>query len=466
MSNYQLGGDYKPILQHLDQTIGYFTNKHKGWPEPAPEDPGEIEIPADLVAKTQALDLVLQPGPVSHIMGRAGCGKSYLIKEIAETLESLGKNFALVAPTGIAAMQIGGTTIHSFFRIPLHVVTAKDILKQRKTDQFCNLDILIIDECSMVRADVLDGIDLCLRHHTGDSRPFGGVKIVLVGDSFQLPPVLCEEETDAFFALGYRGPHFFQAHVLEDMEIKFLELKTSFRHNDPAFLEMLDCIRLKQNLDRVLPEINSRVGQSPEGGPALLTLTCRREAARLINQFEMSRLPGPYAEFKGEVIGSFRFQEDYKLPVPKVLRLKIGARVMFARNHPFGLWSNGTIGTVRNLSQHEIEVELETLRPGERLKVPMASWGDFRYRFDPFENRLVPVQVGWLKQFPLLPAWAITVHRSQGCTLDRVKLDFGGGAFAHGQAYGAIRDQRPKLHAYHEIWSVLARLQKRSRLRR
>ena len=383
-------------------------------------------------------NLISKSGSIFHIMGRAGAGKSYTIRALVEKL-SHTKNVAVVAPTGTAALQIGGSTIHSFFRFPIHIINKSHILSQPRNDLIGSLDILIIDECSMVRSDLLDAIDCSLRYHTGDSTPFGGVKIVLVGDPFQLPPVLLLEEKKVLVAAGYRGSNFFTAKIFEDIELDFFELQSAYRHSDPDFIELLDCIRTRRNLTDVLKKINSRVGSPPVNGAALLTLTAHRQTARLINENEMNKLPGKAVTLIGEAHGSFCPNIKYplrdRLPVPIELRLKSGARVIFVRNDRFHRWTNGTLAVVTVVSPNKLIVRLETGNTGEEHEVGRECWEEFGYEKDPFTNKIQPSLSGIYRQYPILPAWAITVHRSQGATLDRTRCDFGGRAFVPGLAY-------------------------------
>ena len=372
------------------------------------------------------------------IMGRSGSGKSYMIRHLVEKLTPK-KNVAVVAPTGTSAMQVGGSTIHSLFRFPIHIIDNSHIISQPRNDFLGGLDVLIVDECSMVRSDLFDAIDCSLRYHSGNSVPFGGVKIVLVGDPFQLPPVILPNEEKVLIAYGYRGSHFFQAKIFNDVELDFFELQTSHRHSDLDFIELLDCIRTQRNLAAVLKKINTRVGIPPESGAALLTLTAHRETARFINENEMNKLPGLPVTLIGEAHGSFcpntKFHRGDRLPVPINLRLKPGARVIFVRNDRFHRWINGTLAMVTEVSSSRLVVRLETGNIGEEHEVGRECWEEFRYEMDPFTNKIQPSISGIYRQYPVLPAWAITVHRSQGATLDRTRCDFGGRAFVPGLAY-------------------------------
>ena len=386
----------------------------------------------------QIENLVRYSGTVTHIIGRAGSGKSYTIRQLIDKI-SPEKNIAVVAPTGTAAMQIGGSTIHSLFRFPIHIANENQIRSQPRSDFLGSLDVLIVDECSMVRADLLDAIDCSLRYHSGYSEPFGGVKIVLVGDPFQLPPVLLPAEKKVLVAAGYRGSHFFHAKIFEDIELDFFELQSAYRHSDPDFIELLDCIRTRRNLTDVLKKINSRVGSPPVNGAALLTLTAHRQTARLINENAMNKLPGKAVTLIGEAHGSFCPNIKYplrdRLPVPIELRLKSGARVIFVRNDRFHRWTNGTLAVVTVVSPNKLIVRLETGNTGEEHEVGRECWEEFGYEKDPFTNKIQPSLSGIYRQYPILPAWAITVHRSQGATLDRTRCDFGGRAFVPGLAY-------------------------------
>ena len=223
------------------------------------------------------------------------------------------------------------------------------------------------------------------------------------------------------------------------MELDFFELQTAHRHSDPEFIELLDCIRTQRNLSTALKIINSRVGVSPANGPALLTLTAHRQTAQSINETAMNQLPGELVTLSGEAHGSFcpntKFHQNDRLPVPLKLQLKPGARVIFVRNDRFHRWTNGTLAVVTDVSPSRLMICLQTGNVGEEHEVGRECWEEFRYEMDPFSNKVSPSVSGFYRQYPVLPAWAITVHRSQGATLDRTRCDFGGRAFLPGLAY-------------------------------
>jgi len=378
--------------------------------------------------------------PVDHIMGKAGTGKSNLIRWLAQQLRG-DRNMAIVAPTGTAAIQVGGTTVHSLFRFPPRIVTQRDILQQRRSALIGCIDLLIVDECSMIRGDLMDAIELSLRHHTGNSLPFGGVKVLLVGDPFQLPPVLRQHEETVLAAAGYRGPQFFQANSVADVDLGFVELSTAYRHPDPHWVDLLDSIRTQRNPADALREVNRRTGKHPTSGPALTTLVTRNSRADEINAWHMDRLPGCPVSLVGEVSGSFGI-DNRRLPVPRILNLKPGARVMLIRNDPGGRWHNGSVGVVQEIEEERVVVKLESGRTGATHEVERACWDEYRYEYNTAEARIVPVRVGRYVQYPLLSAWALTIHRSQGATLERVKIDMDTGAFAPGQVYVALSRAR------------------------
>jgi len=389
----------------------------------------EIEITEDF---REALNLVSEKRPVIFITGKAGTGKSTLTRLIREASE--GK-VAVVAPTGIAALLARGESIHSFFRFPPATPNLEAIRRVEGREIYETLDTLIIDEISMVRPDLLDAIDRFLRLNGRDcEQPFGGVQVILVGDLFQLPPVVKPEEESLFTGEPYRSPFFFSAQCLRNVDMAAIDLSKVFRHSDPEFVDLLNAIRSGTDLEDTVDRFNSICRQNTEAG-STVTLCCRNDHAARINREEMDRLPGLAFEFPGHLTGQF---DRDALPSPNPLRLKEGAKVMFTRNDPAKRWVNGTLGIVRLLDIGSIEVTIASERGHLNLPVESVTWDAVKYELNRATGRIEAKSKGTYTQFPLIPAWAITIHKCQGQTLDSAVIDLEGGAFAHGQAYVAL----------------------------
>ncbi len=391
---------------------------------------GQVDIP-DTYRQVERL---VQAGrPVVFVSGNAGTGKTTLIRYL---LEVLPLQSAVVAPTGVAALNAGGSTIHSFFRLPPRLHDAGDVRLPRDRALYKKLQLLIVDEVSMLRCDLLDAIDHFLRRARELPHPFGGVQLMLIGDMFQLPPVVPRDEWEVLCARGYADPYFFSALALEALPMVHVELDRVFRQTDPAFVGLLNKVRVAQDMDVVVEELNERCCLGDDTEPEM-TLTCTNQAADTINAAAMAALDTEEHLLEGTLTGHFKLGSD-RLPSPLELRLKVGAQVMFTKNDDQERWVNGSLGMVAAVSEDLVRVRM--LGDGERVvhDVVPVSWESFEYRLDRTEDRIVAEKAGEYTQFPLTPAWAVTIHKSQGTTLDRVLIDFGRGAFAGGQAYVAL----------------------------
>lgn len=386
-----------------------------------------------------AFDFVENTNLSFFLTGRAGTGKSTFLSKITGKID---KNFVVLAPTGISALNIKGVTIHSFFQFPPRPLLPKDKgiktfwegSEKRKLIE--SLDTLILDEASMVRADVIDAIDFSLRKNGGNpSLPFGGKQIVLVGDLYQLEPIVQgkNEETQTLNEI-YGGLRFYQAHVFRHLKLFTIELKEVYRQKDPLFVSLLDKIRTKTLTNAELDQLNSRVLPVPisETGIHILTLTTKLDASQKINQSKLSELDGESQLYRAEISGNF---DSVAYPSDLDLKLKIGAQVMFIKNNPEGQWVNGSLGIVAGLSDSIIRVELDH---GGMCTVEKEVWENVKYKFNKDTGKVEQEVIGSYKQFPLKPSWAITVHKSQGMTFERLRVDFGDGTFAYGQAYVAL----------------------------
>lgn len=383
----------------------------------------------------QVVKLIESDCPVIFVTGKAGTGKSTLISYLREIID---RKLAVVAPTGVAALQARGATIHSFFKFPPRVVTDEEIRRVKRGKMYAALELLIIDEISMVRADVVDAIDKFLRMNGRfPNKPFGGVKILMVGDLLQLPPVITQNEVTILADRNYTTPYFFSAKCLQQCQMASIELTKIFRQTDAEFTEILNKIRVADELEEVVPRINALCsGRNADQG-SRVTLTCTNAAADAINTNSLEALPGPEKVYLGEITGSIAVQED-KLPSPMSLTLKKDAQVMFTRNDEQKRWVNGSLGVVRHMDSDSIRVELVARRGIATYDVSPVEWETYRYVYEEGTNKIVPTVVGTYKQFPLMLAWAVTIHKSQGKTLDRVEVDLGRGAFAPGQVYVAL----------------------------
>jgi ATP-dependent DNA helicase PIF1 len=365
------------------------------------------------------------------LTGRAGTGKTTFLKAF---LDSTELKAAIVAPSGIAALNAGGQTIHSLFKLPPALIQPQDVRRVRDGRILKALELLVIDEISMVRSDLMDAIDRSMRLHRGVARPFGGVKILCVGDSAQLPPVVSREDEPVLEA-WFGGPYFFDAPAVKAMDWTAIELQQVFRQSEARFLDMLDRMRRGRPTRDDAELLDERVvGEPPpfdeEAGDGAIVLTTTNEAARRINDLEMARLKGAEATYGAKVEGQF---DERIFPTDNELALRIGARVMLLRNDMDKRWVNGTLGTVVDLGKTSVFVRIGR----NTYEIEPADWERYVYEAD---GEGVPQRkpVGIFRQIPLRPAWALTVHKAQGLTFDAVHVDFGRGAFAHGQTYVAL----------------------------
>ncbi len=400
----------------------------------------------------QALQIIQTTRRSLFLTGKAGTGKSTFLRYVAQHTQ---KKHVILAPTGIAAINAGGQTLHSFFKLPFHPLLPNDSRYSprniRKTLKYSGitlqllreLELIIIDEISMVRADIIDFIDKVLRIYCRNMRePFGGKQLLLVGDIFQLEPVIKEEEwrlLQPFYASAY----FFSAKVWQQMQLVSIELRKVYRQNDSQFIALLDRIRQNQATDNDLQAINSRYNSSKDSASSKgesdryleITLATRRDTVDWINEQHLNKLDGSVTIFKGTIKGEFPLSS---LPAPMDLELKPGAQVIFTRNDKEKRWVNGTIGIVTGIDQEEGIIGVCD-EDGNEYDVGEELWENMRYTFNEKEQKIEEELLGTFQQFTLRLAWAITVHKSQGLTFRQVKIDFsGGGAFAGGQTYVAL----------------------------
>jgi len=371
------------------------------------------------------------------LTGNAGTGKSTLLDHFRNTTK---KNIAVVAPTGVAAVNVKGETIHSFFHFPPNVdhERAKHEGKNtKKASLYKALDTLVIDEVSMVRADLLDSINAFLQTVRKSKQPFGGVQVVMVGDLHQLPPVVTRDEQEALKSL-YSSPYFFSSNVFQSLtdglykQIKYFELSTIYRQTERNFIEILNRVRNKQTTQEDLNRLNQCKTEGEEFLDGFIYLTAMNEQADRINQYKLNEIEGQSIFFKGTTTGNF---SEKQFPAADQLEMKTGARVMLLNNDPDGRWINGTLGTLFQIRSDHVLVKLDN---GELETVEPVTWMAYKTRLNPETMTLESNEVGSFRQMPLRLAWAITIHKSQGKTFDKVAIDLGRGAFAHGQTYVAL----------------------------
>lgn len=393
----------------------------------------------DITEFDTAFDFVRHTNLSFFLTGRAGTGKSTFLRKVVSIVD---KNFVVLAPTGISALNIKGVTIHSFFQFPPRPILPNDKgvrtfwKGSAKRKLIESLDTLILDEVSMVRADVIDAIDYSLRKNGGNPNlPFGGKQMIFVGDLYQLEPIVQGKNDEAqTLEEFYKGLRFYQAHVFKHLKLFTIELREVYRQKEPLFINLLDKIRTKTLNATELDQLNTRVLSEPnsEVGSHILTLTTKLDASRKINQSKLSALEGDPHLYRAEISGAF---DSGAYPSDLDLKLKVGTQVIFIKNHPEGQWVNGSLGIVNGFSDSIINVELES---GGICEVEREIWENVQYQFNKDMNKVEQEVVGSYKQFPIRPAWAITIHKCQGMTFDKLKVDFGDGTFACGQAYVAL----------------------------
>ena len=366
------------------------------------------------------------------VTGRAGTGKSTLLRALRNAVDS---EMVVVAPTGLAAVNVGGQTIHSFFGLPPRLLRLDDIRRSRNGQVMRKLKFLVIDEVSMVRSDLMWAIDQSLRMNRGRPRePFGGVRLVLFGDLHQLPPVVQEAEVAGHLESEFGGPFFFSVPALmEGAGTTRLELTHVFRQSDETLISVLNRIRDGEADEDDLAELNQRVSpiRTLSEGEKFVILTPTNAAAQRINTAYLDALPGRSYTYEAGITGDFTQGSQ---PTDSALILKPGAKIILLRNDPDKRWVNGTIARISRLEEKKVFIEVA----GREHELEPASWEQRRYAFDKDQEKIVGTVAGTFKQFPVRLAWALTIHKAQGLTLDNVYIDLGRGTFAHGQAYVAL----------------------------
>lgn len=397
----------------------------------------------------EAFDLIENTNENIFITGKAGSGKSTFINIIRRNSK---KKIAVLSPTGLSAINVKGQTIHSFFHFPPRLLTEEVIYNFKgNTRVFKAIDMIIIDEVSMVRADMLDTIDQFLRKYGRDEfRPFGGTQIVLVGDLYQLPPVVTNSEKQ-IISERYSSPYFFSASVYKLNIFKIIEFSQIFRQSDEQFINFLNLVRTGEVTSGDMRMLNKNVTDKLNDN--YITLTTTNSIANAINEARLNEMDSREFLFPAKIEGNFP-TEGKSLPIDLELKLKKGARVMFVRNDKQKRWLNGTLGTVKDLEEGIIKIKIDKSDGGKVVEVKKEEWENIRYSYDPITHQVEEKVLGKLIQYPLRLAWAVTIHKSQGMTFDHINLDFSRSPFAHGQTYVALSRSRSMngISLTQEIW--------------
>jgi len=378
----------------------------------------------------------MEAGANLFITGRAGTGKSTLLQIFRRSTK---KNVVVLAPTGVAALNVHGQTIHSLFGFPPRLIQPGDVKPNRRYKRlFMNLEVLVIDEISMVRADVMEAIDYALKLNRENHEPFGGVQLILFGDLYQLPPVVSSQEERHYFSQRYASAYFFSADCLDHIDLEMIELQQVYRQDSRHFLRLLEAIRNATVDYDELESLNERHIKDfvPAEDENYLTLAARNATVTAINAKALAENPNPEMLYLAETKGAF---QERLFPVPAALKLKVGAQVMTVRNDTDKKFVNGTIGTIVECKPESVIIQVREGDQNRKIEVGKEAWDIIRYKATGEDMTKIGTEtLGTYKQLPVRLAWAVTIHKSQGKTFDRIVIDLGRGAFEHGQTYVAL----------------------------
>lgn len=376
--------------------------------------------------------MIIDNVPLIFVSGGAGTGKSVCI-------EYLSRRFAgqvlKAAPTGVAALNIDGKTIHSLFRLPPKFITQDDInvLQTRQAKIYTQSKLIIIDEISMVTSNMLDAIDIFMRRNTRNKAPFGGKTLVIVGDLFQLQSVVGTNLSESYYQI-YDTAYFFGAKVMNKVKFEFIELKKVRRQNNEEFINILSDLRIGKNIQKHIDTLNSKCSIQMNPNDGAVTLSPRNKEVDARNELELRKIKGVSEEsYVGEITGEFKSD---RYPSPYFLDLKVGAQVQFTQNNAKNDVVNGTIGKIVELGNDYVQVKISS--DSRIVIVERAEWEEFSYSYNEAKRSIVSRVTGSYKQFPLKLAWSQTIHKSQGISLDKVHIDLGAGCFTTGQLYVAL----------------------------
>lgn len=374
-----------------------------------------------------------QKNTIIFVSGRAGTGKSTLIHYIRAKLDKC----AVVAPTAIAAINVGGTTIHSFFSMPPRVLNPDEDfpLRSNMVPVIEDLSVLIIDEISMVSPNMIDVINNSLKKARKSDLPFGGVSIVFVGDLLQLPPIVNDKDVGVFYTHRYNSPYFYSADIFSEAEILPIELTKVFRQKDKEFIDILNHIRINNRHREAVARINRECYLDKlEKVNDNISLVTTNAMAKTINEKKLKEIAGDLLTFEAKYSGTLK-QNQIHFPAPDILNLKIGAKIVFVKNNK-PLWLNGTMGTVVGIEDDFLLVQIDETK--NIVSVGIETWDKVKYTYNYETRKIESVSIGSFSQFPITLGWAVTIHKSQGMTIEKLNIDLGNGAFAFGQSYVAL----------------------------
>ncbi len=394
------------------------------------------DIPEDLIITDEfkaCLDIMENTNDIMFITGKAGTGKSTLVKHFIKTTK---KNVVVLAPTGVAAVNIGGQTIHSFFRFPPKPLNWSNIPRAHElfSQIYTEVDTIIIDEISMVRADLLDAINMFYELNFPCGSVFGGKQVIMVGDLSQLPPVVAREAEKEMMVDKYDSPFFFSAHLFQKAEFRKFKLSRIFRQKDQQFIDILNRIQIDEVTPSDITLLNDKCYRRQiELDSSTMTLCTTNGLVDTLNRIHLSKIQSPEIILEGTVIGKF---EPKNCRVPERQAVKIGCKIMMLINDPQRRWHNGTTATLTDVDLPKSKIEVEI--GDDRYWIERHEWENTKYSYNKLNKKIDHTSTGSFLAFPILLAYACSIHKSQGSTFDKVNIDLGSGSFAHGMTYVAL----------------------------